>query len=152
MTTVPPNTTIVSSTKTLSGQSSAGGTSSLADTSRFAGLIDVYTTLATSDPVMRVLERRGLIDPAELANGKNPISAIPVVSTIGGAPTISMPGPEILLGPLTKRFAKQMGKAKKLGGQLAHLLDRKALGASRYLNQMADKVFENVPIDMTLLS
>jgi len=67
-----------------------GGSSSLADTSRFAGLIDVYTTLATSDPVMRVLERRGLIDPAELANGKNPISAIPVVSTIGGAPTPMM--------------------------------------------------------------
>ena len=39
----------------------AGGfTSSLADTSRFAGLIDVYTTLATSDAVVRVLERRGL--------------------------------------------------------------------------------------------
>lgn len=68
----------------------AGGSSSLADTSRFAGLIDVYTTLATSDPVIRVLERRGLIDAAELANGQNPITAMPVVSTIGGAPTPMM--------------------------------------------------------------
>jgi len=65
---------------------------------------------------------------------------------IGGAPTISMPGPGILIGPIAKRFAKQMGKAKKLGGQLAHLLDRKALGASRYLNRMADKVFDKLKL------
>jgi len=65
----------------------AGGTSSLADTSRFAGLIDVYTTLATSDPVIRKLERLGLIDAAEMANGKSPITAVPVVSTVGGGTT-----------------------------------------------------------------
>jgi hypothetical protein len=70
--------------------SSAGGTSSLADTSRFAGLIDVYTTLATSDPVTRVLERRGLIDPKLLENGASPITAVPVVSTVGGGTTPMM--------------------------------------------------------------
>jgi hypothetical protein len=67
-----------------------GGNSSLADTSRFAGLIDVYTTLATSDPVIRALERRGLIDAAQLENGANPISAVPVVSTVGGGTTPMM--------------------------------------------------------------
>ena len=56
--------------------SSAGGTPYLADTSRFAGLIDVYTTLATSDPVTRVLGRRGLIDPKLLENGASPITAV----------------------------------------------------------------------------
>lgn len=70
--------------------SAAGGTSALADTSRFAGLIDVYTTLATSDPVIRVLERRGLIDPQLLASGQTPITAVPVVSTVGGGTTPMM--------------------------------------------------------------
>jgi hypothetical protein len=70
--------------------SSAGGTPSLADTSRFAGLIDVYTTLATSDPVTRVLGRRGLIDPKLLENGASPITAVPVVSTVGGGTTPMM--------------------------------------------------------------
>ena len=68
----------------------AGGISSLADTSRFAGLIDVYTTLATSDPVIRKLQRRGLIDEAEMANGTSPITAVPVVSTVGGGTTPMM--------------------------------------------------------------
>jgi hypothetical protein len=70
--------------------SGPGGTSSLADTSRFAGLIDVYTTLATSDAVVRMLERRGLIDPADMANGKSPITAAAVVSTVGGGTTPMM--------------------------------------------------------------
>ena len=70
--------------------SGPGGTSSLADTSRFAGLIDVYTTLATSDAVVRMLERRGLIDPAAMANGRSPITAAAVVSTVGGGTTPMM--------------------------------------------------------------
>ena len=48
-----------------------GGSSPLADTSRFAGLIDVYTTLATSDSVMRVLKRRGLDQRAGPAVWRN---------------------------------------------------------------------------------
>jgi hypothetical protein len=67
-----------------------GGSPSLADTSRFAGLIDVYTTLATSDPVIRVLQRRGLIDATQMASGVVPITAAPVVSTVGGGTTPMM--------------------------------------------------------------
>jgi hypothetical protein len=67
-----------------------GGSSSLADTSRFAGLIDVYAALATSDPVMDVLRKRGLVDAADMANGANPITAAPVVSTVGGGTTPMM--------------------------------------------------------------
>jgi hypothetical protein len=68
----------------------SGGSSSLADTSRFAGLIDVYTTLATSDPVVRVLRQRGMIDAAQMAIGAVPIFAAPVVSTVGGGTTPMM--------------------------------------------------------------
>jgi hypothetical protein len=67
-----------------------GGSSSLADTSRFAGLIDVYAALATSDPVIQVLRHRGLIDQADLANGANPITAAAVVSTVSGGTTPMM--------------------------------------------------------------
>ena len=70
--------------------SSPGGSSSLADTSRFAGLIDVYATMATSDPVMQVLKRRGLISAQNLVNGANPITATPIVSTVGGGTTPMM--------------------------------------------------------------
>jgi hypothetical protein len=70
--------------------SPAGGSSSLADTSRFAGLIDVYAALATSDPIVRVLKRRGLINEEDLANGASPITAAAVVSTVGGGTTPMM--------------------------------------------------------------
>ena len=70
--------------------SSPSGSSSLADTSRFAGLIDVYATMATSDPVMQVLKRRGLIDAQNLVSGANPITATPIVSTVGGGTTPMM--------------------------------------------------------------
>jgi hypothetical protein len=63
------------------------GSSSLADTSRFNGLIDVYAAMATSDPVIQVLKRRGLIKAADLENGANPLTAVPVVSTVGGGTT-----------------------------------------------------------------
>jgi hypothetical protein len=66
---------------------SSGGPSSLADTSRFAGLIDVYAALATSDPVIQMLRRRGLIDEQTMANGVSPITAAAVVSTVGGGTT-----------------------------------------------------------------
>jgi hypothetical protein len=66
------------------------GSSSLADTSRFAGLIDVYAAMATSDPVMQVLKRRGLIKAQDLVNGANPLTASPVVSTVGGGTTPMM--------------------------------------------------------------
>ena len=69
----------------------AGGYNSpLADTGRFAGLIDVYAAMATSDPVMRVLERQGLVDEADMQNGEPPITAAAVVSTVGGGSTPMM--------------------------------------------------------------
>jgi hypothetical protein len=64
-----------------------GGSSSLADTSRFAGLVDVYAALATSDPVVQVLRRRGLVDANDMANGASPITAAAVVSTVGAGST-----------------------------------------------------------------
>lgn len=67
-----------------------GGSSSLADTSRFAGLIDVYAALATSDPVIQVLRHRGLVDAKDMANGASPITAAAVVSTVGGGTTPMM--------------------------------------------------------------
>ena len=67
-----------------------GASSPLADTSRFAGLIDVYTTLATSDSVIRVLERRGLVNEQDMQDGAKPITAAAVVSTVGGGTTPMM--------------------------------------------------------------
>jgi len=65
----------------------SGGAASLADTSRFAGLIDVYATLATSDAVMRALERRGLVDKKVIEKSGNPITADAIVSAVGGGTT-----------------------------------------------------------------
>ena len=62
-----------------------GFSSSLADTGRFAGLIDVYTTLATSDAVVAMLERRGLLTAEDLQNGALPITAAAVPSTVDAA-------------------------------------------------------------------
>ena len=56
---------------------------SLADTGRFAGLIDIYATLATGDAVVRKLERRGLLTAKDLSEGALPITAAPVSSTTG---------------------------------------------------------------------
>ena len=65
--------------------------SSLADTSRFAGLVDVYAALATSDTVLAMLRDRGLIDTKDLEDGENPISAAAVVSTVnGGTPMMTI--------------------------------------------------------------
>jgi RHS repeat-associated protein len=77
------------------------------------------------------------------------VMAIPAggLVMIGGAPTISMPGPEILIGPVVKRLGKQMGKAKQLGNKLAHLLDRAGALSSRYLNKVADRVFDKLKLN-----
>jgi hypothetical protein len=67
--------------------------SSLGYTSRFAGLVDVYAALATSDPVLQLLRARGMIDEEDLANGENPIAAAAVVSTVnGGTPMMTITG------------------------------------------------------------
>lgn len=60
-----------------------GGLSpSLADTGRFAGLVDVYAALATSDAVVRELRRRRLVKPGDLKDGALPISAGALGSTV----------------------------------------------------------------------
>ena len=62
-----------------------GFSTSLADTGRFASLIDVYATLATSDAVVRELERRGLVTEEDLKDGALPIAAAAVPSTVNAA-------------------------------------------------------------------
>jgi hypothetical protein len=92
--------------------SAAGGYTSLADTGRFAGLIDVYATLATSDPVLRQLRRRGLVAEKDLENGANPITAAAVVSTVNGAPTPMMTiTATALSGPKATELTKGATKA-----------------------------------------
>ena len=63
-----------------------GGLSpSLADTGRFAGLIDVYAALATSDAVVGELRRRGLLKPEDLKDGALPIAAAALTSAVNPA-------------------------------------------------------------------
>jgi hypothetical protein len=62
-----------------------GFSTSLADTGRFASLIDVYATLATSDAVVGELRRRGLIKPEDLKDGVLPIAAAALPSTVNAA-------------------------------------------------------------------
>jgi hypothetical protein len=57
----------------------------LADTGRFASLIDVYATLATSDAVVGELKRRGLVTDEDLKDGALPIAAAAVPSTVNAA-------------------------------------------------------------------
>jgi RHS repeat-associated protein len=66
---------------------------------------------------------------------------------IGGSPTVSMPGSQRQVGAAAKRLAKQIAKAKKLAGPLVRLLERKAPSSSRYLNRLADKVFDKLELD-----
>ena len=61
------------------------GSVRLADTGRFAGLIDVYVTLATSDAVVNELKRRGLVTAKDLEDGSLPIAADAVQSTVNAA-------------------------------------------------------------------
>lgn len=63
-----------------------GGLSpSLADTGRFAGLIDVYAALATSDAVVGELRRRGLLKPEDVKDGDLPIAAAALTSAVNPA-------------------------------------------------------------------
>jgi hypothetical protein len=62
-----------------------GFSSSLADTGRFASLIDVYATLATSDAVVGKLKRRGLLTEKDFKDGSPPITAAAVPSTVNAA-------------------------------------------------------------------
>jgi len=62
-----------------------GFSSSLADTGRFAGLIDVYAAIATSDAVINELRRRGLVKAEDLKDGVLPITAAAVPSTVNAA-------------------------------------------------------------------
>ena len=48
---------------------------------------DFYATLATSDDVMKGLERRGLLKPEALETGKLPVSGTAVPSTVNAGPT-----------------------------------------------------------------
>jgi hypothetical protein len=62
-----------------------GFSPSLADTGRFAGLIDVYAAIATSDAVINELRRRGLVKPEDMKDGVLPIAAAAVPSTVNAA-------------------------------------------------------------------
>ena len=62
-----------------------GFSPTLADTGRFASLIDVYATLATSDAVVGQLRRHGLIKEKDLKDGALPIAAAAVPSTVNAA-------------------------------------------------------------------
>jgi hypothetical protein len=62
-----------------------GSNTSLADTGRFASLIDVYATLATSDAVVSELKHRGLLTAKDLKDGALPIAAAAVPSTVNAA-------------------------------------------------------------------
>jgi RHS repeat-associated protein len=73
-----------------------------------------------------------------------PIASGPLV-LLGGAPTVSLAGlsAKALMGPLLKRLGKSLAKATKRLGQ-SERFGRKMLGASRYLNELADMVFEKL--------
>jgi hypothetical protein len=76
-----------------------GFSSTLADPGRFAGLIDVYAALATSDAVVNELRRRGLVKPEDLKDGVLPITAAAVPSTVNAAtPMMTIRG-EAASGP-----------------------------------------------------
>jgi len=84
---------------------------SLADTGRFAGLIDVYASLATSDAVVGKLERRGLLTPKDISESELPITAAPVPSTTGLAtPMMTITGSSVT-GPKATQLTLAATKA-----------------------------------------
>jgi len=83
---------------------------SLADTDRFARLIDVYATLATSDAVVRELTRRGLLRAEDLKDGALPIEAAAVASTVNAATPMMTITASSLSGP--KATALTLGATK----------------------------------------
>ncbi len=82
---------------------------------------------------------RSLMLPASIAMA---IPSGPAV-LIGGAPIISMPGPGDLLAPALKQMASALKRSKRLAAGLSRVRTR-LKGASRYLNQRADRVFERL--------
>jgi hypothetical protein len=100
-----------------------GFSTSLADTGRFASLIDVYATLATSDAVVGELRRRGLVTPEDLKNGALPIAAAAVPSTVNAAtPMMTITGTS-LSGPKATRLTVGATKA------FLDVLDKRQLAA-----------------------
>ena len=88
-----------------------GFSTSLADTGRFAGLIDVYATLATSDAVVGELKRRGLLTAEDLKDGALPITAAAVPSTVNAAtPMMTITGTSIT-GPKATKLTLGATKA-----------------------------------------
>jgi hypothetical protein len=59
----------------------------LAQSQPLSGLVDQYAAFATSDPVIRILQRRGLLPVARAAGGARAISASAVPSALNGQPT-----------------------------------------------------------------
>jgi hypothetical protein len=88
-----------------------GFSSSLADTGRFAGLIDVYTTLATGDAVIDKLKRRGLLNPEDLKDGDLPISAAAVTSTVNAATPMMTVAAKSVTGPKATELTLAATKA-----------------------------------------
>jgi hypothetical protein len=84
--------------------SPSGLNASLADTGRFASLIDVYATLATSDAVISQLKRRGLLRAKDLKDDGLPIDAAAVPSTVNAA----TPMMTITARSLTPRTATEL--------------------------------------------
>ena len=76
-----------------------GFSTSLADTGRFASLIDVYATLATSDAVVGQLKRRGLLTEDDFKGGALPITAAAVPSTVNAATPMMTITASSLTGP-----------------------------------------------------
>jgi hypothetical protein len=88
-----------------------GFSTSLADTGRFASLIDVYATLATSDAVVGQLKRRGLLTEADLKDGALPITAAAVPSTVNVATPMMTITATSLTGPKSTKLTLAATKA-----------------------------------------
>ncbi len=88
-----------------------GFSPSLADTGRFASLIDVYATLATSDAVVGELKRRGLLSREDLKDGALPIAAAAVPSTVNAATPMMTITATSLTGPMATKLTLGATKA-----------------------------------------
>jgi hypothetical protein len=84
---------------------------SLADTGRFASLVDVYATLATSDDVVSKLERRGMLHEEDLKDGALPITAAAVSSTVGSVTPMMTISASSLSGPMATKLTLATTKA-----------------------------------------
>jgi len=80
-----------------------GSSTKLGNPFRYASLIDVYATLATSDAVVKVLLRRGLLNAKDLRGGAPPFTAAAVPSTINQPPqTMALTAKAETAGKATK--------------------------------------------------